>query len=363
MKKRRILFLGETYRADAITWMNGLKEYGDFEIVTWELKTSNQGFNRVKRIVELLETILTFKNTVKKCNAEMVIAERATSYGFLAAISGISPIAIAQQGSTDLWPENSITYLFKKILQNYAFKKAHLIHAWGNVMAANMKKHHTDMSKVMILPKGINTQQFSFSDNNAETKIKAIVTRSLQPEYKHEIILKAFKILHDKHIPFELIIVGDGILLQKLKHVSIELNLEKNIQFLGKIDNNDLPKLLQESNLYISMPITEGVSASLFEAMASGCFPIVTDIPGNSAWIKNKENGILVPSEDFNSLASEIEWAFKNRELRQKAIIENRKMVEENANYSINMKKIAQKYHELIDEKMSHEFHEFHEFH
>ena len=49
IKKRSILFLGETYRADAITWMNGLKEFGDFEIITWELKTSNSGiFNRIK---------------------------------------------------------------------------------------------------------------------------------------------------------------------------------------------------------------------------------------------------------------------------------------------------------------------------
>jgi hypothetical protein len=37
MKKRKIL--GESYRADALTWTNGLKEFGDFEIITWELKT------------------------------------------------------------------------------------------------------------------------------------------------------------------------------------------------------------------------------------------------------------------------------------------------------------------------------------
>ncbi|MEG1229324.1 MAG: glycosyl transferase family 1, partial [Flavobacterium sp.] len=39
--KRKILFLGESYRADAITWMKGLKEFGDFEIITWELQTPN----------------------------------------------------------------------------------------------------------------------------------------------------------------------------------------------------------------------------------------------------------------------------------------------------------------------------------
>jgi hypothetical protein len=37
-KKRKKYFL-ESYRADALTWTNGLKEFGDFEIITWELKT------------------------------------------------------------------------------------------------------------------------------------------------------------------------------------------------------------------------------------------------------------------------------------------------------------------------------------
>jgi hypothetical protein len=40
----------------------------------------------------------------------MVIAERTTSYGFLAALSGVKPVAIAQQGKTDLWPENRFHY-------------------------------------------------------------------------------------------------------------------------------------------------------------------------------------------------------------------------------------------------------------
>src|SRR3954464_15347870 len=107
MSKKRILFLGETYRADAITWMNGLREFGDFEIVTWELETSSNGANRIKRPFELSKAILSMKGIVRKFNPDMVIAERTTSYGYLAAISGVTPIAIAQQGITDLWPNNS----------------------------------------------------------------------------------------------------------------------------------------------------------------------------------------------------------------------------------------------------------------
>jgi glycosyltransferase involved in cell wall biosynthesis len=349
MKQRRILFLGETYRADAITWMNGLKEFGNFEIIAWELKANNNGWNRVKRILEFIKVVVTFKNRVRKLNVDMVIAERTTSYGFLAALSGIKPVAIAQQGMTDLWPSNSLLYPFKKLLQNYAFKKADLIHAWGPIMEQHMQKANVDMSKVMVMPKGIDLNFFQYMDTSNRTEINAIVTRSLQEEYKHETVIKAFAILKEKNIPFNLTIVGGGILLKKLNSLVNELGIEKNVNFTGRIDCLSLSKLLQESNLYISMPTTEGVSASLFEAMACGCFPIVTDLPGNRSWIRPRINGILVPSEDEKKLAQKIEWAFTNSDVRQKAIIENRKFVEEHANYAINMKKIATKYHELID--------------
>lgn len=348
MAKKRILFLGETYRADAITWMNGLREFGDFEIVTWELETNSNGINRIKRLFELIKAIATIKSIAKKFNPDMVIAERTTSYGYLAAISGIKPIAIAQQGITDLWPQNSPLYVFKEMLQDYAFKKADLIHAWGNVMAEHMAESKVDMSKVMILPKGINLDFFEFKETHENNTINAIVTRALQPEYKHDIILKAFSILKQNKIPFKLTIVGDGMELKKLKLLAKELNIEQQVDFVGRINNNDIPKFLQNANFYISMPITEGVSASLFEAMACGCFPIVSDLPGNRSWISQKGNGILVASENHLKLAEELEWAFNNKAVTKNAILENRKFVEKNANYKTNMKKIACTYNDLI---------------
>ena len=156
--KRKILFLGESYRADAITWMKGLKEFGDFEIITWELQTSNN--YRFKRILEYLFAPASIRKIIQKEKPDMVIAERTTSYGFLAALSGSKTIAIAQQGRTDLWPEGSVLYPFKKFIQKYAFKKAHLIHAWGPVMAIHMKASGVDMNKVLVLPKGIDLSIF-----------------------------------------------------------------------------------------------------------------------------------------------------------------------------------------------------------
>lgn len=346
--KRKILFLGESYRADAITWMKGLKEFGDFEIITWELQTSNN--YRFKRILEYLFAPISIRKIIKKEKPDMVIAERTTSYGFLAAISGSKTIAIAQQGRTDLWPERSKLYPFKKFIQKYAFKKAHLIHAWGPVMAIHMKATGVDMNKVLVLPKGINLSFFTPSANNSN-KIEAIVTRSLMPEYRHDSILRSFGILHQKGIDFSLTIVGDGTRLKFLKDSAKKLEIEKKVIFTGRIPNTELPKLLQQSNIYISMPITEGVSASLFEAMACNCYPVVSDIPGNQSWIKHRENGQLIEVDNIEMLAEELIWSFENPESRNQAILRNRIFVEENANYDTNMKVIADRYHRLIDSK------------
>jgi glycosyltransferase involved in cell wall biosynthesis len=97
------------------------------------------------------------------------------------------------------------------------------------------------------------------------------------------------------------------------------------------------------------MPITEGVSASLFEAMACNCYPVVSDIPGNQSWIKHRKNGQLIEIDNIEMLAEELIWAIENVESRNIAILQNRNFVEDNANYDINMKAIAEKYHDLLN--------------
>ncbi|AWG21568.1 glycosyl transferase family 1 [Flavobacterium faecale] len=350
MKKRKILFLGETYRADAITWRKGLEEFGDFELMTWELKTpSNSFFNRIARLLEFTTALYRVNKIIRKEKPDLVIAERTTSYGFLATVSQAPMAVIAQQGITDLWPIHSFTYPLKKVLQQYAFKNAVLIHAWGSVMLPAMITAKVDLSKVMVLPKGIDVAAFYSKSTVSFSKIKAIVTRSLTNEYRHETIIKAFGLLHDQGHDFELTFVGDGYALEDLKQLTIDLKIDQKVRFLGRMPYNALPALLQQANFYLSMPNTEGVSASLFEAMASGCYPIVSDIEGNREWISPQINGALVPVDDYQALANTLITTYNDHLHRINAIAINQQKVKAVGNYATNMTLIAQKYHELID--------------
>jgi len=351
MKPKKILFLGETFRADAQTWMNGLQEYGNFEFITWELRQYGSRVKRMLRHLEFLWAPISIRLMVATEKPDMIIAERTTSYGFLAALSGVKPIAIAQQGITDIYPLDSPFLPLKEFIQHYAFKKATLIHAWGPAMASTMAEKKTDMSKVMVLPKGINLDFFKLDDNDARysTKIRGIVTRSLLPDYKHATIIKACSILKKKGYQVEILIAGKGRLKPELMALAKALDVEQEVRFLGSINNLALPKYLNACNFYISMPVTEGVSASLFEAMACGLYPLVTDLPGNQSWITQGQNGHLIAVEDAEMLANRIEEVWQKPDYLRSVVRQNRSFVEANANYSVNMRKIASKYHNLID--------------
>jgi glycosyltransferase involved in cell wall biosynthesis len=63
--------------------------------------------------------------------------------------------------------------------------------------------------------------------------------------------------------------------------------------------------------------------------MASGAFPIVTNIGSNQRWISDGENGFLVPLEDEVFLAEKIIEASQNMDLRKEATRKNMEIITE----------------------------------
>jgi glycosyltransferase involved in cell wall biosynthesis len=60
-----------------------------------------------------------------------------------------------------------------------------------------------------------------------------------------------------------------------------ELGVSSSVQVLGRIPHEKMPDLLGDADIYVSTSTTDGTSVSLLEAMASGAFPVVTDISAN----------------------------------------------------------------------------------
>jgi glycosyltransferase involved in cell wall biosynthesis len=143
------------------------------------------------------------------------------------------------------------------------------------------------------------------------------------------------------------IIAGDGQEREALLKEAENLNVSSFIEFLGRVPHEKVADLLATADIYVSTSLYDGTSVSLLEAMGSGAFPVVTDIPANREWITNGQNGFLVPFDEEEYLANRIVDAIRDPNLLEKGRIKNLSIVEK-ALWPANIEKIKKVYSKLL---------------
>jgi glycosyltransferase involved in cell wall biosynthesis len=271
------------------------------------------------------------RKLLRQIRPDLLLAYYVTGYGTLAALTGFHPIVQVTSGSDVLvTPANQLM----RILLRHVLSRADLVTAWAPHMASAARELGVPENRLLVLPRGIPHEQFTAARNleRALTDAIAIVsTRSLKSNYKIDVLLEAISILQRRGRHCFVTVVGDGPERESLVARVGRLGLEKHVRFTGFVPNRELPGVLANSNLYISLIETDGVSASLLEAMASGILPIVPDHPANRFWITPGENGILLTDLSPPSIAEAIVSASQNRSLRRRAWEQNFETVQNRA--------------------------------
>jgi L-malate glycosyltransferase len=94
---------------------------------------------------------------------------------------------------------------------------------------------------------------------------------------------------------------------------------------------------------------SDGNNISLNEAMACGCFSIVTEIPANKQWVKESVNGFFVPVNNPEILARKIINAYEMYDqLSTSSDLFNTQIIAEKGIWNVNMAEVEKKYLSLI---------------
>ncbi len=123
-------------------------------------------------------------------------------------------------------------------------------------------------------------------------------------------LLKALKTL-----PYTLTIIGSGEQEEQLKHCANKNGA--NVNFLGNIPNHELPKILNQYELFILPSLWENMPKTLLEAMACGMPVIGTDVKGINEVIEHDKNGILC-NTDSSSIREAIISLMEDEGLKEK---------------------------------------------
>ncbi len=105
-------------------------------------------------------------------------------------------------------------------------------------------------------------------------------------------------------------------------------SMHARIKAVPAYDNQHLPGLLASCHILAFPSIYEGFPLSPLEAMACGLVPVVSDIGGLRAFVRNGDNGVIVPPGDAVALDAALQallddparWAMLRRRARETAL-------------------------------------------
>lgn len=151
----------------------------------------------------------------------------------------------------------------------------------------------------------------------AELYDKVILTiAALHPRKGLKFLLKAMREIIEQKNSTKLVIIGEGPEKKDLMKLAEKLKIAKNVKFLGHQEN--IPKILKSSDLFVLPSVKEAFGLVLLEAMAAQVPIVATNVGGIPEIVEDKKDGLLVEPRDAEALAKAILTLLNNKALREK---------------------------------------------
>jgi glycosyltransferase involved in cell wall biosynthesis len=173
--------------------------------------------------------------------------------------------------------------------------------------AASMVKGHGLKRPVKAVSCGVNLDAFYFNPNVDRTAVRTrygldpaktvvIFTGRLDGEKRLDSLVKALKYIQNPNV--QVAIAGKGLLGSDLIALAKRLGVQDRVKFLGLVPHNDLPDLLNSSDVFLMSGDVESLSISTLEAMASGLPVLAANANALPELITDGENGYLFKPRD-----------------------------------------------------------------
>jgi glycosyltransferase involved in cell wall biosynthesis len=115
-------------------------------------------------------------------------------------------------------------------------------------------------------------------------------------------LLQSARILRDRGLAFQLVIVGEGPMRPELERMTADLGLSEHVTFTGwKPDAAEA--LLPTFDIFVQSSYWEAMSMVILEAMAARRSIVATTVGENATVLSHDESAILVPPRDAVALA------------------------------------------------------------
>lgn len=177
----------------------------------------------------------------------------------------------------------------------------------------NLEKNRIYSRNTKVRYLGIDVGYFTPSERNIKDLIFIQVSRFVEKK-GHSYTLKAFSkyIKESNNSEAKLLLIGDGNLMDETKKLSIELNLNNQVEFLGKQSQEAIKKHLNEASIYVQHSVTdasgdmEGLPIAIMEAMSMQLPILSTRHSGIPEIVEEGINGYLSTERNVDEFAQKM---------------------------------------------------------
>ena len=297
-----------------------------------------------------LKLLPKLKEVIRQFKPQIIHAHYATSYGLLGALCGFHPFVISAWGS-DVMDFPNRSWLHKALIK-FNFNNADSIWATSDIIVSTINR--LSKKNVHKIAFGIDTNIFKPINVTSVFYQPCIVigtVKSMETIYGIDILIKAFKKVHDKNaeIPLKLLIVGGGSMEKQYKLLVKKLKIEDKTIFTGKINHSEIVNYHNMIDIFINVSRNESFGVSVLEASACEKPVIASNIGGLPEVVDHNNTGFLVELENMDEVAAAIEKLVKNSSLRKKMGENGRLWVQQKFDLNNNVNDAILVYKKLID--------------
>jgi glycosyltransferase involved in cell wall biosynthesis len=306
-----------------------------------EKKSSSSIFTKLSYLL----LIGKIKKAIQSFRPNVLHAHYASSYGLIGRLSGFHPFVVSVWG-TDVMKFPLHNFINKQIIIKN-LENADLICATSNVLKSYCEKY--SLKNSVVIPFGINFEQFHFSEKKTKNEIVIGCVKSLEPIYRIDLLIEAFPFIQQKckGVVMKLLIVGGGSMEQELKEKVKNLGIEDSVEFTGKVPHNDVPSYYKKMDIFCNLSEYESFGVSIIEAMACGATVISTQTDGAKEIILNDVNGILIEIGDLEQLVDKTTELVKSTNQRKKLSENALKDVKQKYDWKNNVHEMINHYHKI----------------
>lgn len=172
------------------------------------------------------------------------------------------------------------------------------------------------------------------------------VVCGLRKEKGLSTLVDAFAQVHETAPGLRLAIIGGGICLPELRQQAAALGVADTTIFLP--ETHEVPRLLRGIDIFVLPSLSEALSNSLMEAMASGCCPIASRVGGNPELVADGENGLLFEKGDAAGLAGALRRVILDAGYRKRLVANSVRRIEQEFSLEASARRMAAIYEEFL---------------